>query len=278
MALADRPDGTMPPTPMQVVTEDGTMVYPLADRFQRINVMPQSPETVDHQGHVVWSDDFEDNVNHWEQAVEGEATTVALSTDSAHRGAKALKVVTDAAAEDGASLTKYFPEVAQGLVGLELRFALPEGGLNAGVFVELRDGSKVYTFGFRYYEHDLYELEGWDGLTDTWKPGVATVLRSAPSAYNVLKLVLDLTNHTYLRAICNGVSYDLSQWTCSQSVDTDPEGLMVTLGMYATGDAAQTGYFDDFILTDGEPTNARDAYRGRFGPKEYDPFPVSGGG
>jgi hypothetical protein len=243
----------MPPVPIVAENEDGGWKNLQASRRGDLYVIENTPQTVDHKGHVIWADDFEDTLNHWEVTLVTEGSTAALSSDSAHRGAKALKVVSAATIGAGA---KFFPEIQSGKVGVELRFALPEGGLAAKIAMQLKDGSNVYTWGFGYHAGTTPELQAYGGSVGDWFEGVVKTLSHNGVAYHVLKLVVDLTAHTYIRARCDAVEYDMAAWATLSAANTDPAGLTVEVDLEATGNAAQTGYVDDLIVTGQEPANS----------------------
>jgi hypothetical protein len=211
-----------------------------------------SPVTYDRRGNVVFIDSFEDGLGAWITEAIGTGAAINLSTLSARTGAYSVKLVTGTTASMMTGVSKYQPRPVLGKIGLEASFAAVSADPAVLLSVYHYTGAGYYLFRLRYeYDTELLEFFNSAGAWETLDSALA--FYPDRHSYNPMKVVIDLADNEYDRALFVDAEYNLAgesgYWVAVASAP------YLAIGAYAVGEAggSYTVYLDDVILTQNEP-------------------------
>ena len=206
----------------------------------------------DRRGNLVLLDDFSGGLQGWIAAYTGTGGAAVVSTVAARSAPYSIKLTTGQNAAGNANISKYWPKPSTGRLGLEVSFA----AVSTDPEVRLRfyhyDGANYHLFSIKYdfTDQDLQYLDN----AAAWHT-VASSLAFYPNytSFNTMKLVVNLANNTYERAMMNSGEYDLAGIDALTVVSATAPYLAFVV--FADGDnsANYTVYIDDVILTQNEP-------------------------
>lgn len=259
MALADRPDGTLPFSPLQALSEDGGFKDLIVSRRGDLYVVTNTPQPFDHKGHVVWHDNCQSITPWYEAAHLGDVSAVAIADYRSYNSAVSIQMQAGTDQDDYVQIVRGLPGLVAGRIGVELRVAFPPHtveGMACGLKLEYYTGAMKYTFGWRYQDITPYGSDIW--TAGAWTANQTDRTRCGMSTFNVLKLVINLTSLAYVRALLDGWSYDISGIAVSSAANTDPKGLDLTLEtVKMAGGGTEAEVFETLIgqvlVTDQEP-------------------------
>jgi hypothetical protein len=225
--------------------------YPLDDMAE-LAVRLGSPVTYDRRGAVVWLYGFDDGVGDVGPSTTGVGSAVALSSAIWETPPFSCKL--QSGTSDGAQ------------AWIERRMAIPTAP-RVGFAASVRfssNVSKVY--------HDIYH---YDGATDnfsyllvdedadvlqvrTREAGMVTLIDPLPDLrtgyyFSHLKLVVDLSDHSLVRAIFDDQEFDLSGYHMAEAADTQAPNLRVRLTNEGHNLVAAVVNVDNIIITANEP-------------------------
>lgn len=205
-----------------------------------------SIDTFDRRGEVLWLDDFENNINKWNQTLGG--GSIALSTDQARSGANSAKLTTAATGTDAASLRWIMGYPVLSKFGFEVSFAnLSTKGRFQISFVYCT-GTKMVVGGLDYYSATgILSLSGGVQI-DTLG------LYTSATTWNTIKVVIDSAQNKYVRAILNNKEYDISASSLVETALVEAAHLEAIVAIWRDAAAAAVSiYVDDAIITQNEP-------------------------
>lgn len=240
---APKPVGQVPVGPIYTSTDIGELVARLG-----------SLVTLDRRGNVIWMDNFDAPVLKWRADSSPGGTDPVLSTDEAWMGVQSAYFVTAAVANEWASLSRTFPLLRLGRIGIE--FFINIYTLTPGVF-RLRLGILNGTNHTRAELHLDSEARTATIVTPLGNIVVATGCLTLPlfRPFVPIKLVVDTSINHFVRLIIGPTEIDISGYGLVLVGDTT--NLILTVELLLAGDAigAMSSYVDNFILTQNEPAN-----------------------
>jgi len=226
-------------------------VYGMADNAE-LAARLDSIVTYDRRGDVVWLDDFESNINAWEQAAAGGA--IALSAERCRSGGLSAKLETNAIALATAQITRHVPYPTISKIGFEISLAHAslDIGLYQGFIVSHDLGPNMRRGQWRYTTlTDIIEIEdeflGWTQIA------AGVLLRLDPNLFHCIKMVVDLATGRYVRLILDETEWDLDAYTMNVIVNAEDLNLEVGIIGNTTGAVVAYFYVDDAIITQNEP-------------------------
>ncbi len=217
----------------------------LAARLGSIN-------TFDRRGDVIWMDDFEDNINKWQQSASAHGGSIALSSDTARNGGKSAKLVTGNVNGDVSQISIIRPAVPGSGIGAEVSWNFHYDVEPFELHLFWYTGTRAYIGQFRVWDLtgnvDVYDKTlGWVTIL------TQGLLPANLGAFLTCKMVIDPTTGKYKRLIFGGTEIDLSAYTLYTSSSTNTPQIICVILANTTADIAGTCYVDDFILTQNEP-------------------------
>lgn len=206
----------------------------------------------DRRGWTVWMDDFEAATLKWIAAHDGAGTFPVLSTTRAWTGIQSVYFVTRAAIGAEARITRDFPLIRLGKVGLEFWIYLDT--LTPNYFCLLFnswDGTNIASGTLRLDR----QARTASIVTPAGVIPVSTNCLNPAGVENFtpVKLVIDMDTDHYVRLLIGPDEIDLSAHALIPGGATTNKFLRVVLCLEGGIAGVGSAYADNFILTQNEP-------------------------
>jgi len=214
-----------------------------------------SIDTFDRRGNVIWMDDFESGIKHYEVLIDSAPGVFKWSSETARNGGFCGEITTPAANGDGTWIIKRLPPPVLSNIGFEVSFARWADLNNIFAQLMIADSRGKTYFAVRWLvsseELQWRDSAGaWHSLTP--RPWIA----SATTSWNTIKIVVDLINLQWQRATLNAATYDLSGQAGRAAGSGTPYELTGTITAYSGAAGSKITYIDDVIFTQNEPANS----------------------
>jgi len=205
--------------------------------------------SVDRRGNVIEYDDFEAATMKW--SLEAGFGTTVKSNAYARSGDYSVNLRTGAVEGDANTLSKYIVYPVPSRLGFEIWYRDQGGMGRINLEAEVRDQVDTYDVRLRYDEEtnrlEYYDAAGaWQEI-DTYAFGPRNLV------FWPMKLVYDVINHQYVRALFMNYEYDLTGIPARRSGAGAAPHVGVTIETITLIDFAWDIYVDDFIFTQNEP-------------------------
>ena len=211
--------------------------------------------TFDRRGDVYWLDGFEEGVAKFAATAVGTGAGVALALDYCRSGNWSCGLTAGSDAGHYAKIARLFPYPALSRWGFECSWSFDSDLERFEIGVEVDDGSGAVWTGVLSYLLADEKLQYKDADTGTWADLATSVkLYDDYGMFNGMKLVLDLVDGEYERAILNESEYDMNGLALEEGVSA-VETPLIRLTLQNTGDSGKNSivYVDDVIVTQNEP-------------------------
>ncbi|MEA3281678.1 MAG: hypothetical protein U9Q68_03825 [Euryarchaeota archaeon] len=220
------------------------------------SVRGQAPPSVfDKRGELLYWDDFESQSKKYQDWVTAaSAGSVERSTENSKFGDFCTKLVTGTTIADSAAVYYYLSDFNIDRIGAEISFA--SASVNSYIYIDLNyyDGTTQLR-GKIAYDLATDILQVWSG--GAWVSAATLPMFMGSSGdrlpFTTIKLVMDLANNNYVRALCAGSEVDLSAYTPITVADATKRGVVAYVWFQTKAASAQTAYIDDFKFTGNEP-------------------------
>ncbi len=208
--------------------------------------------TFDRRGDVYWLDGFEEGIAKWDVDTVGTGAAVGLSGDYARNGKWSCELKAGSDILHFAGISRLFPYPMLSRWGFECHWSFDSDLEAFDIAVAVYDGTNL-TSGRLRYDAVNQKLQYLDenGVMQDLATGVG--LHDHYNMFNGFKLVVDLEEGEYERAILNEAEYDMEGIALEQSADG--HSPVIKLGIRNTGMGGKNGivYVDDVIVTQNEP-------------------------
>jgi len=201
-------------------------------------------------GKVVFQDDFEAEVLKWDAVISGTGT-IARNTTHAFDGGASLKITTSAGENDYTEAVRFvgLDFYKKSPLGLEAWWcaATMADGQDMQMGFEWGDGVKIYSAYLRYERGT-----GWQVKDRTnWRTFSTTpiIRHGSYYEYNYIKLIADLVKERYIKAIINGVEFDISMYTTHAWYANRPTVEFFVWNRNNGIASTQEHYWDNIIAT-----------------------------
>jgi hypothetical protein len=203
----------------------------------------------DRDGVIVFQDDMESPTLKFVPAIIG-AGTVTRSTDTAYIGDFSLKMVTGANPGDRSDAKYFHTDFHRQKVGIQVQFASASNQYDIDLAIQYEDGINQYTgdvFVTVSGSTNSFELVGGIVLSTD------NNITSAITAWNSMKLVIDISTKKFVSAIINGTKIDLSGFNLVVLPFVGAKYIQTFIGLASTAaGSVATAYFDNYIMTEDE--------------------------
>ena len=206
----------------------------------------------DRRGEVLWMDDFEATVLHWDTFTDGLGASVALSNALAYHGGWSCLLTTGSTLGAYASIAKYLIYPIPGRIGVEVTFTIE--GITEYFWLEasIDDSTTLTAYTVRIYPNTgVIEYRDSTGAMAT----LATVpFAILGSMFHTMKLVVDSKNSKYIRLILDDVEYDMCTipaYTGAASGGVKSNYIQIWHQGALLNNAKS--YIDNVIVTQNEP-------------------------
>lgn len=212
-----------------------------------------SIHTFDRRGDVISQDSFEQGLSKWLVTTGGTGAGVAVSADFARSGGLSARLIPGSEALAFARIEHTDAYLVLSKIGFEFAWM----HYTAVGYLQLRmliEGTSSYLDARIRYDHPskVWEYYDEDG---NWQPFVTDIEYSPyQSLFNLVKLVVDPVEETYVRAITNDVSTPLTSYKMRRVASAGTAKLRLIIDAI-TGVGGNGGriYIDDTIFTQNEP-------------------------
>ncbi len=238
-------------TPDFGLTAGQKTVYQLTD-LGELAARLGSLVTFDRRGDVVALEDFENGLPPWIISLVGAGSYGTLSMryrDSGHCG---VYLYVSAVAGSSAGIYRAYALPASSKIGVECKFSFGIGLQYLKLTGGFSDGTTSYATGLRW-NHPATTLQVMKEDKSYVTVASGDRLAFGLDAFNTIKLVFDLETGKYVRAVLNGNTYLLDDYSgYSEAVDENASATLY-FGAENSGSLSTTACVDSVILTQNEP-------------------------
>lgn len=231
-----RPDSTT--FPVQDMAE-------LAARLGSIN-------TYDRRGDVIHLEDFETGLSAVRTTTSGTGAAAVISPTAAKTGGYSIKLTAGSDETKIAGIILYLHPTLATSIGAEISWSLAPDDTMIELVVFHYTATARYTAAIRYHVND--DVWAYQDSADAWQTmETGLSLYSYANNFHTTKVVLDLTAHTYKRALLNSFATDLTDIPLSTFLATAEPRIEIRPRLRHTGSTNPFIYLDNIIITQDEP-------------------------
>lgn len=225
-------------------------VYTLEDMGE-LAVRLGSIVSHDRRGNVIFLEDFEYNANRWALVNNGAGAAIAINTDTYRSPDQCLRFTLGDADGNLSYAEALLPLPRDTGLGLEASWALNSAAEYVSCHFDWFDGTNWKRAGIRYDIEDE-ELQVCTDL-NVWTAFATGIdLREDSEMFHTMKVVVDLINNAYIRAIVNHVEYSLSAYTPYVTASATSPQLRPILEAANAAAGNRNVWVDDVIITRNE--------------------------
>lgn len=219
--------------------------------FSELAVRLGSIVTFDRRGNVVFLDDFEGGTLFWTASGGPGGGSAALSTTWGKSGSKSCALTAGAGALGQSRIYREFYVPVVGKIGIECSFTVDAATDYVLMIMRHYDGSGYKSGGLRYDRANT-KIE-YKNSANNWVDLITSYeLNTTTAQFNTWKLVLDLTNSEYERALINDKEEDMEGIALYDTGTGGTEHLYVNIRHDSAHADTKVVYIDNVILTQNE--------------------------
>jgi len=195
-------------TPDYGVLSANQTVYPVTDLSElavRLGAIP----SIDRTGDVIFADSFEDGLNKWSAGWGMVAGAVRTSMETARSGRYSALLSAGVAAGAEVNIAHYLPLPVLSNLGLEAHSALDSNSDLFFLTIVLYTGASL-VIGILQYDFTAKEVRVYNPVGGYTTIATGVNLMADHKVFHAFKLVIDPISQTYLRAIIDSTTYNLS--------------------------------------------------------------------
>lgn len=209
----------------------------------------------DRKGVIVFQDDYESPTLKFITDIIG-AGTVARSTDTAYSDDFSLKMVTGANPGDHSD-AKYFHTDFHGQkVGIQVQFASASDPYDITMLIQYSDGTNVYGGNVFVTTSTSLNISEFYLIDESGTPILLKTdnnVTSAITAWNSMKLVIDISTKKFVSSIINGTKIDLSVFNLAIVPAISTKFIQTFVGVIgASAGSVAIAYLDNYIFSEDE--------------------------
>lgn len=209
-----------------------------------------SPLTLDRRGEFIHFYGFEDGFNRLKTTYSGVGTKLQLSTNRVFQGKYSLNQYYESN-NANSEIFVYVPWSDPSYYGIETHLSVDVGNIRLTLQIKIWDGSYVRLFGMQY-EVDTTILSVIDSTGYYVDTGERPKFWISDYVFHFVKLVIDGSSGSYVRAMFNSQVIDLSAYGVSKGVNTSEPRMEFRLETSAKGSVPQNVYIDGYVITRNE--------------------------
>lgn len=211
-----------------------------------------SPHLFDRAGDILALTDFRVGLGAWEGFHDVGGGAVHLATEHSRQGAYSMKLTAGMGVDDNAGLRIRIPYPVIGCFGHEFTYSMQDYTVYFGCSIEVDD-----TVDLWIAELQFHALLGrlvcitTGGAQHEIAAGLGFRISTQPE--HTMKIVADLSTRMYVRAIYNGLAYNISRVPMNQAATAGAWSLEAVIEHMGDGGHNPEGYVDNVIVTQNEP-------------------------
>lgn len=211
-----------------------------------------SPVTFDRRGDVIFLDEFENGLGHCQTLTSGAGGAVEMTTDETRYGGYAAKLIGGSDSSRWALLHYILPKPIFSGIGLETHFRVGDDVEYVSLRILVYDGTYYHEGEIRHDQaNNRWEYLKADGTYVVFQTGA--IIPSAAHLFHPAKLVVDLENDEYIRALVTGEEEDLSGIPLRVVLSAVNPDLRARVMVTSTAGNNGWVYADSVIITQNEP-------------------------
>jgi len=207
----------------------------------------------DRRGNVVFLENFESPILHWQTEESEAGFDIALTKEWARTSSQSCRLTAGAGAGGAAVIDLLFGALYAGKLGIEATFTLTTATKEVRLILDWFDGTHRYDslisynnllnkfYYMDYQEHAIY-------LPDVIK------LENTYKTWHTMKYVVDTATGKYVRLMINNNTIDMTD--IGVYITTPPvisPILVSAIGHYSDHSLTKSIYVDNIIITQNEP-------------------------
>lgn len=206
----------------------------------------------DRRGDIIFIEGFESGLTHGVVTTSGTGAAVAVTTAEARSGGLAAKLTGGSDGSRYAALSWYFHQTPEGKIGLEAHFR-PDADIQYLVLqIAWYDGAELHQGNLRW-NNDNEDFEYYDSAGAYQQLQTGDDLIGRAGLFHTAKLVVDVENDLYHRALCRAAEVDMSSYALYTPTDTSGPYILFTVFLYSHSGDNDWCYLDNVIMTQNEP-------------------------
>lgn len=232
-------------------TEPTATVHPIQDAGE-LAARLWSPVTFDRRGNVVFMDTFQDGLNKWHLGDLYENAEVHLSVVKALVGAYSARLITPDSDTLFVWIARDFQPTVESKIGAEYSYQIIDSEVDFVVGISHYTGSDEYSYNIKF-DTSAGKLYYQASNGDWVEAETGLVAGTAPTCWNTMKLVVDLSAKEYVRAVFNDTTVPLAGLVCPHTTIGSEAALYSHVRGHGDVSQTYTAYVDRVIITQNEP-------------------------
>lgn len=238
-------------TPDYGVTNSTVTTYQLTD-LGELAARLWSIDTYDRRGEVAFMEDFECGVVRFQTLVGAAGAAAAADQTQARSGQNCYKLTGGNVAGQPALIVKELPLAKSTPIGQEVSVNPATAASTMRLLIDYFDGVTVHEFQLKVaFSSGNLSYENAAGADVVF--GSVGVMAGDGFLFHTLKLVADPTTDHYVRAIVDGVQFDMSALIGRAVAVAGSPYLYCNTGLLGRAGFNDVVYVDDWIITYNEP-------------------------
>ena len=211
-----------------------------------------SPITFDRSGQIVLMETFEAGAQRWLYETSGTGATIGITPVYSASGGYSLKAVGGSTFAYIARATVKMGVIPVGRMGFAFAFSTPGNFDRIDCTMYLYTGTIVYSVIWRYKDTNdkIYVVNSAAAEVEV---GALKIAPRNAYAFNVTKLIVDLTTGKYVKLLMNATEFDVSAVTMYSGADATAPHISWQITLYSRDGQNDTMYFDNIFITAAEP-------------------------
>ena len=206
----------------------------------------------DRRGNVVFLSDFDGGLEQFARSEVGNLAEQRTSAESRVTGAYCLRMQTSDTTDEVSTATTQIPiPNLTTRMGLEAAFAVPNAEIGFDIVIAFYQKPDLYQYTLTYRTDQdrlfIHSPTGAGILLDDLK------IREGSRAWHRMKIVADLENNTYVRALFDEHEFDISDYAGYSYTTGELNRIDIRLTACSRDATNRVIYWDDVIVTQNEP-------------------------
>ena len=221
--------------------------------LEELAVRLGSPMTFDRRGEILWLDTFEHYLNNWMPFLGLDVGTTICSDDTCSIGSFSLKVTTGSVNGGLTGVYHFEPYYIASNFGFEVRFSLDSGFIKASFIMNIYSGTEYFGAELTYNKQtNMWQY--YDGDAADYVDLLEEEYPTSEKLFLPVKFVVDIITKKYIRVILPSQEIDMSGKALDYALSSEAKRIEANLIASSIGTPGRVCYFDNFILTQNEPS------------------------
>ena len=211
-----------------------------------------SPITFDRSGQIVLMETFEQGLQRWTLSTSGAGAAIAASPVYSASGGYSLKCTAGSSFDWSTAATCKMGVLPVGRMGFAFAFSTPGLFDRIECMMYLYTGTTVYSLWWKYKDTNdkIYVVNSAAAEVEV---GTLKIAPREAGAFNVTKLIADLSTGRYVKLLLNATEIDLSAITMFSGADVTAPHISWLIWFHGRNALNDVIYLDNVFITAAEP-------------------------